>query len=469
MNIVIDNAKIRDELGRQRIFKGINLCYKLETLTAEEEQKIRENLDADIKNMVDNGVSMVRLGFTWSMLEPEEGVYDDKAFALIRDITEALGKSNIAVLLDMHQDLFNAVNFGDGAPAWATERYDVEKPLAVWAEGYFYMSAVQKCFDDFWNNKNGIQDKFVAVWKEMIARVGCLDNVVAIDYFNEPQIHNNSNKVFCNIVNNGVNAAYGKKFDAAKYFADGKEKKGFLKMAIRLGAIMVAHGGPFRFLKKIDDYSAFAKMVSGNDEYVQDFNKNYYQPFFNKLVRECGVEDKLNFFEHSYYSNLGMPFEIETEKPCVYSPHAYDLFIDSPLYNKFCSNERVRYILEHIRENQEKMAVPVIMGEWGGSCYEGHVWLEHIEYVYNVFEGYQWSNLYWHYMFEDEEFVKVMNRPYPVAISGDIISYSSNSKARTFELEYTKTIDAPSLIYVPGKGIIEVEETMGENKISITY
>ena len=68
---------------------------------------------------------------------------------------------------------------GDGAPKWITRDYKEKQPLAIWAEGYFYMQDVQRAFNDFWRNKNGMQDEFISMWKRLNDEFKGFDNVLA--------------------------------------------------------------------------------------------------------------------------------------------------------------------------------------------------------------------------------------------------------------------------------------------------
>ena len=61
-----------------------------------------------------------------------------------------------------------------------------------------------------------------------------------------------------------------------------------------------------------------------------------------------------------------------------------------------------------------------------------------------------------------------MNRPYPVAVCGDIIRYKTDSEARSFELEYNCTENnAKTIVYINGKGMVEFDNELGINKISL--
>ena len=229
------------------------------------------------------------------------------------------------------------------------------------------------------------------------------------------------------------------------------------------------HGGLKKFLNKLDSYETFGNAVKGLEKYTEGFNREYYQLFVDSMADKI-ADEKLAFFEHNYYSNLGIPFEIQTKDNYIYSPHAYDLFIDSPLYNDYSSNARIKYIIDSIRKNQLKMNVPVVMGEWGGSAQNGHKWVEHIDYIYSQFEKYQWSSIYWNYRIHDKKFTSVINRPYPCAVCGDIVEYSTDSNSRSFRLEYNcKENTAPTVVFVPNRGYVEFENKVGKNVINLNY
>lgn len=467
----IDNLKIRDELGRERIFKGVNACFKLKDIN---QRNVKwKGYDKLFDSLESNGVNIVRLGFTWSMLEPIENQYDSKAFDMLKNYVKLCKDKGIYVLLDLHQDLFYCnKGIGDGAPDWATKEYKKKHPLLIWAEGYFYMKDIQRAFNDFWDNKNGMQDKVISLWKRIVLEFSGYDNVIAYDYFNEPLIYGNSNKVFCTLINGACKQGLGFDFNAEKYFEKGNERRGFMKMALAL-LIKIKSGKRLKkLLYTLNDYNAFASVVEACRPYTYEFDKSYYQPFLQRVINACGDEKHLNFFEHSYYSNLGLPFEVDLGERYVYSPHAYDIFIDSPLYNKYSSDERIKYIIDNIRKNQLNMNVPVVMGEWGGGANHGNQWLKHIDYIYSLLEENHWSCIYWGYRGENKEFVNMINRPYPVAVCGNIVSYKTDSKARSFELIYNCDKDfknAKTVVYTPDKGFVEYDYKQGKNIIKFNY
>lgn len=376
-------------------------------------------------------------------------------------------------MLDMHQDLYSSYFHGDGMPKWAVNKeYSNPKQYAIWAEGYFYMQGVQNAFNDFWNDHDAVQTKFVKMWSHLTEKLSDCDNIIGYDYLNEPYIHENGRKTFLTLLENIAKITFNRSLNLEKYFAPGRDKKGFAKTALKIASVIKTTGRLKRLMAVMDSKENFKKATDGLEKYTQPFNEEYYQPFFDRMSREIGCDDKFNFFEHNYYSNLGIPFDIKVKENDVYSPHAYDVFIDSKLYNKYSSDNRISAILDGIRENQLKMNVPVLFGEWGGGA-PGNDWIKHIDFIMGEFEKYQWSSIYWGYDMSNSHLERVFNRPYPVAVCGDITKIHTDSEKRVFTLEwqcvrdYAK--DVMTEVYVPQKGILKYANTQGNNRITIEY
>lgn len=467
-----DNLKIRDEYGRERIFRGVNFCIKEHDANKHlvHKQLLKKKVFRDMKDI---GVNIVRLGITWAAIEPHEGKYNDGLIFALKKFIDKCAENNICVMFDMHQDLFSHHFHGDGAPKWAIDpSYTNPRQYAIWAEGYFYMQGVQNAFYDFWTNRNNIQTKFIKMWEYVADKLSECENIIGYDFFNEPYIHKDGRKVFLTLASNVIKTAYDKDVSFEKYFKNCKDKTGFAKFALKVYSFIRTKKGLYNLLATMDSEEKFYDAINGLDQYTTEFNSNYYQPFFDNACKNVNKKGIFNFFEHNYYANLGLPFKISTKENDIYSPHAYDIFIDSPLYNKYSSDNRVRCILREIRKNQLNMNVPVLFGEWGGGA-PGHEWLRHIDFIMSEFEKYHWSSIYWGYDFKKGELKSIFNRPYPVAVCGDIDEINTDSENRKFILkwicnkEYPKNIKTE--VYVPNKGVVTYKNKIGKNEIIIEY
>ena len=179
-----DGLAIRDEFGRQRIFKGVNICIKKDKFNYFV-YKLEKRFDKTFAEYVENGINVIRLGFNWSALEPEKNCFDERAFEFLKKFVSTAQENNIYVLLDVHQDLYcSKFGFGDGAPSWVTKDYPRKRPVAIWAEGYFYFKDVQRAFNDFWRNKNNVQTDFSEFWDKLVLEFKDFDNVIGYDFLN---------------------------------------------------------------------------------------------------------------------------------------------------------------------------------------------------------------------------------------------------------------------------------------------
>ena len=195
----------------------------------------------------------------------------------------------------------------------------------------------------------------------------------------------------------------------------------------------------------------FRKITSSADEIIRDFDLHKYFPFLSKTssaIRQVD-DDGFIFMENSYYSNLGIPYSCPkpvinaktAENNVIFAPHAYDLMVDTPAY-KYASNDRVGSIFAQHKASQDRLGIPVIVGEWGGYS-EGNEWFPHVKFLLDLFDSYKWSNTYWAYFKEllddnNELFNDVLTRPYPRAVTGEIESYCHNREENTFTLKYTQ-------------------------------
>jgi len=219
-----------DDEGRSVIFHGVNVVYKMDPYipsTGEFDPANSLN-DEDIINLKSWGMNFVRLGVMWEAVERTEGVYDYEYLKAVNALITKLGEAGIYTLVDMHQDVFARSICGEGFPDfYAKEAYGkhpaclnwlVDKKLEPYYEmlgfcknmnsyGYrvdengdyliedcqkaffaTYYSSPQsmQAFKALYDNKNGLQDKFVDYWDVTSAALANNPYVVGFDPLNEP-------------------------------------------------------------------------------------------------------------------------------------------------------------------------------------------------------------------------------------------------------------------------------------------
>ena len=459
--ISTDKLRFVDEYGRERIFTGMNVVdkkdfdidnpgfgYPADTFPFEE-YKAR-------------GFDMIRLGFTWSAMEPAPGHYNEKLIESLKAFLDKCEEYGIYAFLDCHQDLYSSYCYGDGAPRWATitDEFTPHKQLAVWAEGYFYGRACHRAFDNFWNNveynKKGLQDYFADMWKHLATELGGHPALFGYDFLNEPFPGADGGKIFRKLIANVV-------------------KTSVIDKRVSLSQMAKEALGPDK-PKALDQFPAevFKKVGSVCDDLVKKFDEEKYSPFISKMgnaVREIR-DDGILFVDNNYYSNLGIPccnkaIEVNGKKDSLqcFAPHAYDLMVDTPAY-KYANNSRVGMIFDEHRKTQERLGVPCIIGEWGSSA-EGDGWYPHFRFLLKKFDNYKWSNTYWCYYdgILEKDFMCLLTRPHPKAVAGEIKEYEYDCENGVFTLtfEQKEKCKKPTVIYIDRDA--ESIETNGKVKV----
>ncbi|HEV2014061.1 MAG TPA: cellulase family glycosylhydrolase, partial [Candidatus Dormibacteraeota bacterium] len=150
---------------------------------------------SDLAQMAAFGFNSLRLPLSWSLLEPQRGrfsqTYVDRA-AQVVDWARELG---IYVIIDMHQNAYSRyvgpgqgvdLSANSGAPAWATVTDGIPSGLFLKNQREAN-GAVFEAFSNFWYNRSGIQDEYIAAVSFLAKRFKDDSTVAGYSVFNEPQ------------------------------------------------------------------------------------------------------------------------------------------------------------------------------------------------------------------------------------------------------------------------------------------
>jgi endoglycosylceramidase len=178
----VQDGFLRDPDGRVVVLRGAN---------ASGQQKGPPYLDANqaqdyARLRTDWGMNVIRFVMTWAAIEPTAGHFDE---AYLDAVATRLGwaqAAGLAVVLDMHQDIYGE-GFGfDGAPRWACDsaRYQAFERREPWFLNSLEPN-VQACVDAFFTDAN-TRDHFTAAWQHVAQRFASAPAVIGFDVLNEP-------------------------------------------------------------------------------------------------------------------------------------------------------------------------------------------------------------------------------------------------------------------------------------------
>jgi len=142
----------------------------------------------------------VRLGISWSRLEPTRGAFDDAYLAEIKQAVADAKAHGLYTVLDMHEDAWgNALarpdeqcgggtsptTGWDGAPDWATI---TDGALHCQFMARDLAPAVATAYSNFYVDRDGIQTELVRTWAWVAEAFADEPAVAGYDLFNEPGI-----------------------------------------------------------------------------------------------------------------------------------------------------------------------------------------------------------------------------------------------------------------------------------------
>lgn len=115
------------------------------------------------------GFNVVRLGYMWSGIEPEENVYNQTYIDVVKNITDKFADAGVYTLLDLHEDILSSkFCLYDGAPLWlinkSKPKHEFPWPLKGGCEDRGWMKnalaqAPQTAYQDIYDNNYGMLDR----------------------------------------------------------------------------------------------------------------------------------------------------------------------------------------------------------------------------------------------------------------------------------------------------------------------
>lgn len=436
--IHIREGKFIDKSGREVILHGINLVCK---------DRDRNYLgpwnEVDFDKLKEWGINCIRLGLIWDGLEPSPGFINKNYLEGIDKFIKLASLKNIYVILDMHQDLYSHKFGADGAPEWAV--LDENKPHihfgGIWSDAYFTSPAIKTAFDNFWNNTPavdglGLQDHYALCWKSIAERYRDNPMVIGYDIMNEPFIGSDIDKVWESMKN--------KFLEKTKLYNSPEElERDWFNLKERV-----------KIINELTDIKDYIEIIDSTEDIYKAFEKDKLMPFYKKIVLAIREVDKstLLFLEPSVSANIGVYSAInKIDEFQVYSPHAYDPLIDSPFVNAI-DLKRISMILKRHKDTQNRLGIPILIGEWGGFGRSKGV--KNIAlFIVKTIEELKFNETYWDYFgyreMEDTDYLDAIKRPYPMYISGSLIYYRFDREERIFLCEWEEKIDGDTVIYLP--------------------
>ncbi|WP_345801335.1 cellulase family glycosylhydrolase [Microbacterium sp. AZCO] len=190
---------IADGDGNQVLLRGVNVNQLVDFYAPRPDVPVTRPLtEDDFAGIAAEGFDVVRLGLSWSALEPERGRLDR---GYLDRITEAVGWAKahgLYVVLDMHQDSwFNGATpdgtacrpgtdpmWGyDGAPEWATITDGAPR---CQFQGRDISPAGDRAFQNFFFDTDGVQTALVETWGRLAEVFRDDPTVAGYDLLNEP-------------------------------------------------------------------------------------------------------------------------------------------------------------------------------------------------------------------------------------------------------------------------------------------
>ncbi|GMH76821.1 hypothetical protein TrLO_g2673 [Triparma laevis f. longispina] len=159
------------------------------------------NSQNDLAQIREYGFDLIRLGVSWSILEPEPGVVNVKYLERVEQVIEWGAHQGLDFFIDFHQDFYSSSLDGggmDGAPPWAVlnqtiNEYPKWKRAVLDKVGFAWqtVAAFKTFFDNLVSpvdttNPKGIQERYIDTFATVVKYFNDTDAVIGFEIMNEP-------------------------------------------------------------------------------------------------------------------------------------------------------------------------------------------------------------------------------------------------------------------------------------------
>ncbi len=452
--IQTDGTRFIDAGGRTMLFNGVNVICK-----DPRKNYTQQFSKAEFDSLAAWGFNMIRFGIIWSGVEPHPGEYNEKYLEEVDQVISWATEAGLYVLLDMHQDLYGQ-KFSDGAPDWATLDGGLPHQTgAIWSDSYLISPAVQSAFDNFWANAHavdgiGIQDHYIAMWTLLAAKYADNPMILGYDIMNEPFMGTQAQGIMPLM----VQAYAHQTMDMEAAFMQGTLESDMIALANK----WASEDGRLEILRELQDPQLYAEVIESAAGLSQQFDEGPLSSFYQRIRDSIRQVDNnhIIFLEHNYFCNTGIRAKFELPKTIsgepdpllAYAAHGYDLVTDTRSVGD-PSHARVELIFSRIQESTQRMNIPLLVGEWGAYGGDHPMYKEAAQVVMALFENMKCGQAYWNYdvNIAHKAYFPVLNRMYPMAVSGSLQDYLWNHRENSFYMTYKTTglEKYPTTIFLP--------------------
>ena len=204
-------------------------------------------------------------------------------------------------------------------------------------------------------------------------------------------------------------------------------------------------------------------------EKLMGFDKETLMPFYRRIQKAVErASHKPLITGGNIYSSSTVSTGIERldeRGNQIYAPHGYDAVVDSDRYESF-NKTNVEALFADKRRSQQRMNLPVIIGEWGAFPSKTFT-NELIRHMNGILEQYLWSSTYWQWMpgLEIDENYAALSRAFPVSTAGDLRAYHYDAEMKALSLCYAAKENGVTTVYCP----FRPAKVEGSATISFTF